>query len=699
MSFPSKIASTHEATPPLLPETGLSIVQALLWYPAEDMVRAIIERQEQSDSEEPTHSTARDASTMDISIRWSHWCLLVSMTTASRSVGVNDTEVTQENDASVAELLDKLLDRCRDDCAIKSSAAVVTRVSPLVIESLLELVARFVDFEQLQLTLLKHAVHPCLDQRYLCWMLWKELLCYCWEGDTARAALETLFTLMEQESEDGESIQATGDNHQATAPLPSHVVGDIARLVAFVYPEMPLSLKEACMQRVTSVIEHICSDGPYHAFSPAIAARLSLFDQLASAWFLRDYDHPDKEQWIATQLPMCFECCGTIIELLGPASADPELRNDAGKFAGAMRVLDVCLLVLKSVYDDNDAREDTTDLEELSRILLPVMTEVLTLVATSVRPPKSVGGGIRNGHVQQRNRSAPSVAPHSTDLSTARVLRACLYLLGKMSTLLKRNHSNQCVQVMKNLLDLVSNDAAVSRESEQTTAGAVAWFVKTALFDVQAAESDVRVVAHLFTALFQRLCAIVIEKTEMKSPLGQVILAAIYGVLAHSNVAPSINLQASVPVVTARPALRQLTLLRRDFEGNDGALASSAAAFVSSSDTRAQHARRCHQVFCQWFSPNADELAEANNVGAYVSNGDQDAAQGAMEKKRRVDEQSGEPSTMTTTGAKRQKLAHLVARCRQVIDNCGSTAENVSDQELDRATKVLEDIIAKVLTF
>lgn len=678
MSFPSKIASTHEETPPLLPETGSAIVQALLWYPAEDMVRAIIERQEQSESGEPTHSTARDASAMDVSIRWSHWCLLVSMTAAYRS---NGTDVAQGDDASVADLLDKLLDRCRDECAIKSSAAVITRVSPLAIDSLLELVVRFGDFEQLQLTLLKHAVHPCLDQRHLCWTLWKELLCYCWEEDTALAALETLFTLMEQESEDGKRSQPIGDSHQATTPLPSHVVGDIAQLVAFVYPELPLSLKEACLRRVTSVIEHICSDGPYHAFSPAIAARLSLFDQLASARFLRDYDHPDKEQWIATQLPMCFECCGTIIELLGPASADPDLRNDAGKFAGAMRVLDVCLLVLKSVYDDNDALEDTTDLEELSRILLPVMTEVLTLVATSARHSRVVGGSIG-----------------TADLSTARVLRACFYLLGKMSALLKRNHSNQCVQVMKNLLDLVSIDAAGSKEWGQSTAGAVAWFAKTALFDVHAAESDIPVVAELFTALFQRLCAI--EETEMKSPLGQVILAAIYGVFAHSNVAQSINLHESVPIVTARQALRQLALLHRDFEGSPGALASTATTFVLTSDARAQHARRCHRVFCQWFSRNTDELVEENNVGAYMSNEDQDAVQVAMEKKkRRVDKEGDEPSTTPKTGNKRQKLAHLVARCRQVIENCGSTAENVSDQELDRAAKVLEDIIAKVLTF
>lgn len=711
MSFPTKITSAHEITSPLLPETGLAIVQALLWYPADDMVRAIVERQEQSRSEsqqdDRSAKTTRDESTMDVAIRWTHWCLLVAIAAASRPDAVHDRDTDRkplsDNDVGIVELLDKLLDRYRDDCAIRSSAAMITSVTPLAVDALLELLTRLADFEQLQLALLKHAVHPCADQRHLCWEVWKELICYCWEEDTALAALETLLTLAEQESEDGDTGHAAGDHHQPPTPLPSRVVDDITRFVAFMYSEMPLSLKEACVQRVTAAIEHICSDGPYHAFSPTIAARLSLLDQLSAARFLRDYDHPDKEQWIATQLPMCFECCGTIIELLGGTSAEPDLRSDAGKFTGAMRVLEVCLLLLKSVYDDNDAREDITDLAELSRILLPVMTEVLTLLTKSVRRTQSVGSagaGIGNGRARQRIGSAPAVATNSIDLSTTRVLRTCLYLLGKMGALIKRNHSNQCVQVMKNLLDLVGNDGAVDRKWEQSTTGAIAWFVKTTLFDVQAAENDMPVVAELLTTLFQRLCAS--EKAAMKSPLGHVIVEALYGILAYSNVARSLNIQASMPVVSARRDVRQLALLHRDVENDVDSLTRTVAALVSSSDareSRARHATRCHRVFRQWFPSSTDDSMERTDGGVYLSNDDQKIPLAATEKKRKVGGQDGEPSTTITIGNKRQKLAHLVARCRQIIDNCGSTADNVSDQELDRAAKVLEDILAKVLSF
>uniref|UniRef100_H3HB14 Uncharacterized protein n=1 Tax=Phytophthora ramorum TaxID=164328 RepID=H3HB14_PHYRM len=150
-------------------------------------------------------------------------------------------------------------------------------------------------------------------------------------------------------------------------------VGDeILQLLAFIYADMPLALKDVCMDQVTAVIDMISSEGPGHQFNLLIASQLHLLETLAGVHFLQKYDGPMKDEWVGKYLPMCFECCGTILELMTAETKAPTSKRET--IFGMVRVLDMCLLVLRGVFDDNEPRQD--DIAELSIILLPLLLSV-----------------------------------------------------------------------------------------------------------------------------------------------------------------------------------------------------------------------------------------------------------------------------------------------------------------------------------
>lgn len=660
LAIPGRMASdAAESDKSTLAKSGWTIMQSLLWFPADDFVRAINERR-QGESNSPIDGS--DAAS-EIAIRWAHWCFLVEF------VAADPTATAFEDGIHAAvELITKLLDRYQD-CGVVSSATVIEKMESISIESMLVVLLRIPKFERLQLALLNFVAHPLIDQRHLCWAVWKELVCYCWDEETALLALNSLLDLAESSFDDGQRPN-------------ERVVEQICRLVAFMYPTLPLKLKTLCLTRVTSNIETICGEGPLHGYSSKVSSRLTLFHHLAMAGMLHEYDGSEKEQWIAAQLPMGLECCGTLINMV-----ERDISTiDANELAGAMRVLETCLLVLKVVYDDNVGHEDAAELAELTRIVLPVVVEILSLLTKIVLRPTQASGAKR-----VRTGTPAKINKVEEESGITRVLGTCLYLLDKFAARLKRNRDNMCVKAMKNLLTLAGNGRSGRSETDihqQARTALVVSFVKTALYDVQVAPSDVELVSELFTALFQRLGTN--EKGTASSLLSWQIIDAIYGILAYSNVAEALKITPMLPASNTIKDLQELAMLHKQFDHDADALREAVASLMTIPETRQA---RADYVATLGAMPDK----QPGHVSSTMSPSGVEEGVGAGATQI-------EPGTSSTGGSmggktKRQKLEHLVARCQQVIENCGATAENVTDQELDNATRILEHIIAKTLTF
>ncbi|KAG6951670.1 hypothetical protein JG688_00013629 [Phytophthora aleatoria] len=59
-------------------------------------------------------------------------------------------------------------------------------------------------------------------------------------------------------------------------------------------------------------------------------------------------------QWLCEYFPECFECCGVVIQLLSEQSDDEKAENDIGM----IRLLDMCLLVIKAGLDYFETKRD-----------------------------------------------------------------------------------------------------------------------------------------------------------------------------------------------------------------------------------------------------------------------------------------------------------------------------------------------------
>ncbi|RLN95490.1 hypothetical protein BBJ28_00014423 [Nothophytophthora sp. Chile5] len=636
-------------------------ILTLLWHPSDDMLRAVGQRQ-------PADIDNKD---VDNTIRWGHLLVLTAFS-GSGGGGAATEEGTEheeeaDDDASRAFVVSQLLTRYRA-CTLRDHESSNAAIE-LFQELLLGALAKFDSVVELQLLLLKQTLHPDWVQRTLCWEIWRELLCYCWDEALAVQALETLLAVTQWE-----------DDTDAAYVLARGVDDELLQLIAAVYAEMPVGLKDVCLDQATAAIDAICSEGPSHQFTLRMASQLHLLEKLAAAQFLREYDGAEKEAWIAKRLPMCFECCGTVLQLLSSQSSATATQSEDAQ--GMLRVLDVCLLVLKGVYDDNEPRE--ADVAELSRILVPMVTEALSqLVKPRPDGPRSIGGG-RQPATKPTNRSGK--LEREAARCVARARETCLCLLTKLGPVVKSNSSNQCVQVMKDVLTLVSQpqlrDQLQDRNGTLVTA---ALFVKTTLSDIQVAEGDMAVVWQLLLALFQLLFAASRDADPQTSRLSLLLATcfdALYELLAHSNVAG--HPQAPLPLLLSGGL--KTSFLQHVSRRRMGSAEARKALQTAQTHTR-QRLRQLRSVRARAFRERfpeepLEEQAEAAEAADIPAAGDADAV----------------PN-------KRRKLDHFVALCKEMQSSLASlgsaeAAANLLDgKELDDATAVLHQLLAKTAAF
>ncbi|KAG2759896.1 hypothetical protein PC129_g17327 [Phytophthora cactorum] len=81
-------------------------------------------------------------------------------------------------------------------------------------------------------------------------------------------------------------------------------------------------------------------------------------------------------QWLCEYFPECFECCGVVIQLLSEQSDDEKAENDIGM----IRLLDMCLLVIKAGLDYFETKRD--DVCALLKILTSTITAALSHLAS-----------------------------------------------------------------------------------------------------------------------------------------------------------------------------------------------------------------------------------------------------------------------------------------------------------------------------
>lgn len=455
----------------------IAIVRALLDHPLADMERALSERQSLLVNEASAPNTS-----LPNEVRWVH--LLMHTGLAVSYDGDQGHESVDDSPAAVAT---KVLVKYRE-CALLGCINHNVPSFDHFIDFMIGFLLKMNDHMGF---LIQQTFHPDVAQRILLWRIWNECMTNCWSEAQASANLQALFDCVLWEG--NSTIMTIG------------VRRDIMDLVAFLYLDMGEVLKRKCLDIVTAMIDLICRDGPTHAFSLTTAAQIELLDVLASAKFLVDYDHPEKEDWIQHYLPMSLECCGTILDLLSKSSL-PSTRIQIDEFYGRVRVLDVSLLVIRAVFDDNEPRE--AELGELMLIVVPLCTEALTQISKLRNFTIPQTPSVRS-NTTMRSLHRPKSSPQSKEQPDAllldsesrrscnRVLETTLYLLAKVGPALKQNRNNECAQVVKDLTNIVNarNDLNV----------AVACFVESTLFDVEVAECDEEVMWQLFSQLFRRL--------------------------------------------------------------------------------------------------------------------------------------------------------------------------------------------------
>lgn len=457
----------------------VAIVCSLLDHPQADMERALSERQSLLVNE----AASTPNTSLPNEVRWVHLLLHTGLAVSY--------DGDQENDSvndSPAVAATKVLERYRE-CALLGCVNHNVPSFDHFIDFMIGFLLKMSDHMGF---LIQQTFHPAAAQRVLFWRIWNECMTNCWSEAQAGANLQALFDCVLWEG--NSTIVTIG------------VRRDIMDLVAFLYLDMSEVLKRKCLDTVTALVDLICRDGPTHSFSLSTAAQIELLDVLVTAKFLVDYNHPEKEDWIQHYLPMSLECCGTILDLLSKSNL-PTTRIHIDEFFGRVRVLDVCLLVIRAVFDDNEPRE--AELGELMLIVVPLCTEALTQVSKLRDFPTPQVSSVRSSTTRSLNR--PKASPQSRQQpdflllddesrrSCNRVLETTLYLLAKVGPALKQNRNNECAQVVKDLTNIVNVRTDLNVP--------VACFVENTLFDVEVAECDGEVMWQLFSQLFRKLLA------------------------------------------------------------------------------------------------------------------------------------------------------------------------------------------------
>ncbi|CAI5720739.1 unnamed protein product [Peronospora destructor] len=651
--------STHGATNC---QTRASI-RTLLWHPAADMVRAVSQRQ-------PSDMTTTD---VESSIQWSHLLILTAFAASNEDISKGNTDGdTVYTDSYRAIEVSQLFARYRE-CALADPHSRLIEKTELFMDLMLGYFFNFEDIAELQLTLLKQTLYPDWMQRTLCWEIWRELLCFCWDETLAVQALQMLVDI----------TQWDDSSSNKSFVLASGVIDEVLQLIAFVYTDMPLPLQDVCMDQVTAVVDVISSKGPGHHFNLRVASQLHLLEKLAGVHFLHSYNGLIKDEWVAKYLPICFECCGTILDLLSS-----EVKASTAKHDGVLkmiRVLDMCLLVLRGVFDDSEPRQD--GITELSVILVRMATEALSQLAAYC---KQTGGSqiVANGLQPLINCTSRSLALEKVgSRCIGRAIETSLHILTKLGSVLKSNKNNQCVQVMKDLLAIIDSAQILEQDGALSDTPIItARFVSATLFDLQVAGGDTAVVWQLVLALFQKLFAstwTASHQTSQATLLLSVILDALYKFIAHSNVVELPGVALRTLLANEFQPFRQSVSMRKLAPEDVAKALETAQSSTLQSLKRSQNSQ--YRAFRDRFP---DEPAEFyDRFGKNIS---------VTSTKRSAENSEALPQ-------KRHKITHFVSLCREIESLLSSmeddkTAANIlSGKELEDATAVLHKLLAKTI--
>lgn len=656
-------------------------VRVLLWHSDDEMVRAIQQRRHEEDVPTSPAENGRDHQ-VESSIRIGHLLAVTAFGSTDDNILPAEDPNEEIGGAKILAAAAMLLDRFQS-CALHLPLNALRESNALFLDSFLNLLLRVNDIEELQLFLLKQLFHPDPCRRLILWDVWKEFVCFGWDEERAGTVLTTLIAL----------AQCEGGPPAPGSSLARGVQLEVYELIMFLYPEMPDSLKRICIDEATQIVDAIFSEGPSHSFTLKVASQLTLLEKLSSVSFLKNYDHPEKEEWIAKYLPMCFECCGTVLDLLNSSS---DLKHDEKQ--GMMRILDVCLLLVKAILGDSDAQRPVDD--ELARMFVPMSSEILTQLAKVT--PRAAANGFGRSH------KTPTLMDLKLELEASRTLLRMLesstHVLGKLGYLLKRNQSNQFVVALRDLSQIL--EQALPHEAPGVAA-IIAWFAKTTLFDVQAAEADKEVVWQLFVRLFRNLScplpssgggATGVKRTAMLSSNLSTTFDAFYQFLAHSNVVKYQDRHPSLSVSnmlheSARASFSEFLSTKQIPKAE---VDKACCAEVSSSNRVHQVRRRYQKVYGERFPDERQPDDEVESSKRGLENAD--------ESKTALDYPTNEQgSEDSQPSRKRQKLDAFVSICRRTHQALSSSEQStsaavlrtVTEQELDEATKVLEQLLAK----
>lgn len=636
-------------------------VRSLLWYPTSDMVRAVKQRQSIENANVDIEDT----------IRWGHLLLLSAFAGLCAGQTILSTALTELlfDDSIRAAEISQLFVRYRD-CVLNDTVSQSTEATKLFTDLMLQYLLSFEDTVELQLVLIKQTLYPDWMQRTLCWNIWRELLCFCWDKTLAAQTLQLLFGF----------TQCGEDNAEKSFVLTSGVEEEVFQLVAFVYSDLPQSLKDMCLDQVSTTFDMITSEGPGHQFNSHVASQLHLLEKLVAVQFLKKYDGLRKEEWIAKYLPVCFECCGTVLELL--SAKDKAFAKIHKSLFGMMRVLDMCLLVLKAVFDDIEVKQD--EIVELSVIVARLSTEALSQIAKYSKLMQSFLIGIQ----VKRKHSGRSVELEKADANClGRALESSLYLLSKLGSVIKTNRNNQCAQVIKDLLMIVDDTQNLPQATFDRILISTARFMDSTLFDMQIADGDMPVVWQLLLSLFQRLFVTqrtVDCQTAQLMLLHSVCFVAVYKLLAHSNIVEltSVPLSALIPENLRHSFVQYVRMRKLTAAGVDEALKKALQSLKNNQSL-------CYCVFESRFP---DEMAESYAVRVESSQGD-----AVMSIKQSDDNQlEGSPE-------ERRELTRFVTLCREIESSISSmndetAAQFLTSNEFKDATTALDKLFAKTNT-
>ncbi|KAL4150848.1 hypothetical protein PRNP1_010244 [Phytophthora ramorum] len=246
-------------------------------------------------------------------------------------------------------------------------------------------------------------------------LIWRRLLCCRWDAAAAGLAL---VLLLHQAQQKWTSAWTQADG--------------ILQVIAFAYAHMSSDLKEFCMKQVEDLVRTVVDEGPSYQFTPRMALRLQLLGHLTAVCFLDD--DLDVMPWINEFFHTCFECCGVVLQLL-----DEQSKADGGDSDGMVRMLDMCLLVLKAGFDYFETRR--SDIATLLELLAPVVVGALSQLVLHL----------------------PVSAEAWTNSPDARSLETSLRLLAKMGAVIEDSQSDALTKVFDKIfapgtaLALISN--------------------------------------------------------------------------------------------------------------------------------------------------------------------------------------------------------------------------------------------------